>query len=668
MQYTYDESGVTFNYFILSVLVIIVLPTTFSYISASDKNDKEVPKGHCHCDDCLKKRASLKVVAHKQKGFSWKPLLLLLGWALLCFIVYEVATTTVDQQLWDPYEIMGLDSSASFAEIKKQYRRLSLQWHPDKVEESQKEAAEAVFIDISKAYKVLTDEDARRNWEEFGHPDGKQSLSLGIALPSWLVSEGSSSLVLLVYGLVFGIGLPVMVARWWGSSKSTTKDKLMIDTMNVFYKEMKEMMPPKAQLDLISIAMEFRPKIKIVDPKQPDPAEAKLEKLIKDAMEEKGNGDKFDKPKRYMQQIPWSARVSLLLYSHLLRVPLDDPEMEEERIFVVEKSAHLMNGLLQIALARFHATTIFTIIELGQFIHQGLYYKEHPFMLLPGMKKEHIRHFTSKKIQTFRDLLVLDDEKRNNIMRFLSDPERDAAIYVARQYPFIVVDRAVFAVLGDPAITPSSIVTLTVVIRKVNTQKTSEAGALAESTGPDKDTPVEEMVPKAWWKAEEVGPFAHAPLFPKDVRERWWVFLVDSRVNKFVCPPGLVKDLNTHKTIRFQFQAPPKPGKIPLHLFIKSESCVGCDINAHEVQLVVDSASAVPQDVEEDDISDPDEDTFAGQLAAARGATSTQTKQQKVNGTTSSKSNKRNKEHPNNKRQQDDGDHVHNSSSDSDSD
>ena len=40
------------------------------------------------------------------------------------------------------------------------------------------------------------------------------ALSLGIALPSWLVSEGSSSVVLLVYGLVFGVGLPIMVVSW----------------------------------------------------------------------------------------------------------------------------------------------------------------------------------------------------------------------------------------------------------------------------------------------------------------------------------------------------------------------------------------------------------------------------------------------------------------------
>lgn len=123
-------------------------------------------------------------------------------------------------------------------------------------------------------------------------------------------------------------------------------------------------------------------------------------------------------------------------------------------------------------------------------------------------------------------------------MRFLSDAERDSAISVARQFPIIVIDRAEFAgtaslpyistavhdscictiihiVLGDPAITPGSIVTLTVVIRKINSLKITDTGALAESIQPDKDTPIEEIAPRAWWKPEETGPLTHAPLFPK---------------------------------------------------------------------------------------------------------------------------------------------------------
>ncbi len=59
---------------------------------------------------------------------------------------------------------------------KGSFRKLSLLYHPDKVTDQEKEESEKKFVDISKAYKVLTDEEAKKIWDEFGHPDGKQSM------------------------------------------------------------------------------------------------------------------------------------------------------------------------------------------------------------------------------------------------------------------------------------------------------------------------------------------------------------------------------------------------------------------------------------------------------------------------------------------------------------
>lgn len=53
----------------------------------------------------------------------------------------------------------------------------------------------------------MTDEDTRKNYEEFGHPDGKQSFTMGVALPKGLV-EGNGFFVLSFYALAFGLGLP----------------------------------------------------------------------------------------------------------------------------------------------------------------------------------------------------------------------------------------------------------------------------------------------------------------------------------------------------------------------------------------------------------------------------------------------------------------------------
>lgn len=57
----------------------------------------------------------------------------------------------------------------------------------------------------------LTDEVSRRNYELYGHPDGKQELSAGIALPAWIVEGKNSPLVIGAYAILLGVVLPVLV-------------------------------------------------------------------------------------------------------------------------------------------------------------------------------------------------------------------------------------------------------------------------------------------------------------------------------------------------------------------------------------------------------------------------------------------------------------------------
>jgi len=67
----------------------------------------------------------------------------------------------------DFYEILGVSKSATPEEIKKAYRKVAIQFHPDK-NQGNKEAEEK-FKEAAEAYEILSDPDKRARYDRFGH-------------------------------------------------------------------------------------------------------------------------------------------------------------------------------------------------------------------------------------------------------------------------------------------------------------------------------------------------------------------------------------------------------------------------------------------------------------------------------------------------------------------
>lgn len=79
----------------------------------------------------------------------------------------------------DYYEILGIDRNASDDEIKKAFRKLAFQYHPD---HNGEDGATDKFKEINEAYEVLSDTDKRTSYDRYGHNGGRDFESFDFGL------------------------------------------------------------------------------------------------------------------------------------------------------------------------------------------------------------------------------------------------------------------------------------------------------------------------------------------------------------------------------------------------------------------------------------------------------------------------------------------------------
>ena len=95
----------------------------------------------------------------------------------------------------DYYELLSVERTASDGEIKTAYRKLAMQFHPDRNPNNPE--AEEKFKACSEAYQVLSDPDKRAAYDRYGHAgvNGSGNPSPAAAAPSSRATSATSSAI-----------------------------------------------------------------------------------------------------------------------------------------------------------------------------------------------------------------------------------------------------------------------------------------------------------------------------------------------------------------------------------------------------------------------------------------------------------------------------------------
>ncbi|GEQ68385.1 hypothetical protein JCM33374_g2053 [Metschnikowia sp. JCM 33374] len=627
-EYKYDEGSETWPYFVLALLVFALLPLTYKWLAgvfAKDSRGSKSTKGAILLDHKTLDLPHASLVSKLQfrrtsgRVFNKKFAAVVVGWALVAYIWKTYAQEVSLSGFFDPYTILDIPYTATEREIKSRYRKLSLTFHPDKIAKDLGDAAkkemEEAFIRINLAYKALTDDVTKENLRLYGHPDGPQDISHGIAIPKFLVEGKYSSLMIVVYFILIGVVLPLVVGTWWNNVKSVTKKGLYVDTATFFVRQLTDKSPGKVftPFDILDWVL------------QADEITLIRQNLTLD-----------------------QAKALVLEYLHRNFAG----DQEAVKLNIVAKLPELIKGFIDIATVFRTPDVVIAAYDLQKAILQASspVGKHRDLLQLPFVDQEVVEAQPVKKLGK---LLTLTKEESSKVLGIKDPKQLDLALDVAKKIPLLRVLDASFRVPGETVVTPNSTTHL-VVKFLVKSAGLKSCPVIEESRLADEET-FEDL--KNPLRSNEDGPLlphSYAPYFPRKIASTWEGFIVNQKDAKFIegTEPAILDRvdlsnleltqeqwkegqegtvvISTFK-IRITVPTPPTEGLFHFRLLLKSNSYFGNDVDIPlelnvvtapvNMEAVKRAASQEESDDDDSDsdISDPEEDSLAGALAAIRG-------------------------------------------------
>eukprot|EP00915_Cephaloidophora_sp_WS-2016_P003155 GHVH01004247.1.p1 GENE.GHVH01004247.1~~GHVH01004247.1.p1 ORF type:complete len:649 (+),score=82.11 GHVH01004247.1:183-2129(+) len=596
MEWTKESEGNTLAYdstaslfYGATILSCILIPWSIRFVSefirpnaqrealrGPLRNESYCVRRQCECSKCIEKNERMISDTRMWRNLTstrniFQFILLTLLWCInlrLCYSIISVET--LDVGAFKPFVILGISEDSSVKEIKKAYRYLSLQYHPDRNPDDIDSAA--IFLRISKAYNALTDETARKNFERFGNPDGPGNMKVGLGLPKWIVQEENQLFVLCLFFIIFLFFIPLVFISMHNEMKKYSASGVRVETLQFLSFYMHDGTRAKLAPEFLAASAEAR-----------DIPVRETDADTLAVVEKEVNAHKL-----YRQSftMPSVTKNFYLIICHMMRRhELLDENLRHDLEQILISSPLVTQSMLELAFVNNWLQTVQSVLEFRRSLLQAMNpefqvsIESTPvtatsLLQIPCLTREQAQAITKldnddTKIRSLRELV------RSDYVKVLTQdlPEdlrpsptqlKDILIFI-RHIPDIEIIASI-GVEGEEFIVRGDIATCTVNLTRFNLKRMAEREGVSE---------------------DRIGAGAvHCPYFPGTKFEEWFIFLSEETSGHIVGYKR-VQSTKVNVTVPIQFRAD-EVGEKNMVVFAMCDSYSGLDTLAHCTFKVLD--------------------------------------------------------------------------------
>ena len=290
------------------------------------------------------------------------------------------------------------------------------------------------------------------------------------------------------------------------------------------------------------------------------------------------------------------------------------------------KAPELIEGMIEICHQRKWLETTLSAIRFSQCMVQGLWYTNHPLMQIPNFTEEEAKEIAKDSEDPVRALIeylrVPDKDKRG--LSKLTDKQKKDVFEACKIIPsmrmvttlFVEEEETDFYEGEDDAPVP---------VPAPDAPKGDQI--FEQDLVTLRLTMTRENVTEGTKKKKAFAPPVHAPLFPKTIRESWWLILTD-KVDKELARKGASGEVTIHAIEKIsdqsrvvnhelRFMAPQRAGNYEMELHVYSDCYMGLD-ETIPINFTVSPAAELPEyEPHPEDVELDNEPTLFEQVMAA---------------------------------------------------